>query len=91
MYKFVLFFITAFVFVSLSFFLDGKGFSMKARFIRGGRDTWLRPLTHTQDKYLIPIANKPVLHYAIEYCVQAGGKMQENPQRIVSWLVIKAG
>lgn len=47
---------------------------MKALITSGGRGTRLRPITHTQNKHLIPIANKPILQYPIEYIRDAGIK-----------------
>jgi len=47
---------------------------MKALITAGGHGTRLRPITHTQNKHLIPIANKPILSYALEYVHEAGIK-----------------
>ncbi|MCH8012174.1 MAG: glucose-1-phosphate thymidylyltransferase [Candidatus Marinimicrobia bacterium] len=45
---------------------------MKALITAGGHGTRLRPITHTKNKHLIPIANKPMLNYALEYVRDAG-------------------
>lgn len=45
---------------------------MKGIILAGGRGTRLRPITHTGPKQLVPVANKPVLQYAIEDLREAG-------------------
>ncbi|MDO8626819.1 MAG: sugar phosphate nucleotidyltransferase [Candidatus Magasanikbacteria bacterium] len=44
----------------------------KAILTGGGRATRLRPITNTINKHLIPLANKPMIYYAIEKAVAAG-------------------
>lgn len=46
----------------------------KAIIAAGGKGARLQPLTFTSNKHLIPIANKPLLLYAIENIVAAGIK-----------------
>lgn len=47
---------------------------MKALITAGGKGTRLRPITHTNNKHLILIANKPMIHYALEAIAEAGIK-----------------
>lgn len=47
---------------------------MRALIAAGGNARRLRPITYTINKHLIPLANKPMIYFAIERIVNAGIK-----------------
>ena len=47
---------------------------MKALILAGGRGTRLRPLTHTKNKHLLPIGNRPMIERIIKDAVDLGIK-----------------
>ena len=63
-------------------------YGMKA-LVTAARSSQLKPLTHTTNKHLIPLANKPMIFYALEHIASAdisdiGVVINENEQDVQS-------
>jgi glucose-1-phosphate thymidylyltransferase len=50
----------------------GENGRLRGLVLSGGKGSRLRPFTYTNAKQLVPIANKPVLFYALEQLVECG-------------------
>lgn len=48
--------------------------SMKALVLSGGRGTRLQPITFNRSKQLLPVANRPILHYVLQNIADSGVK-----------------
>lgn len=48
------------------------GVQLKGLLLAGGNGTRLRPLTHSGNKHMIPIANEPMLYYGLRHLAAVG-------------------
>ena len=45
---------------------------MRGVVLAGGTGTRLRPITFSMSKQLVPVANRPILHFGLEHLANAG-------------------